>query len=159
MLTDLQAKVITPQHNESQIHPENTQSKMNSLWQGKNMERQNTYQSSEKIDLSPKEINKINKFIDELKSKGDDKIFFSHVFKTMITLGKDEKQNFIAGVSQTLQSSSDPELSSLNKKFKRSLNHYMSISLMSIPLNNQTRHNMTNISLEGNDDEEDELLI
>nr|WP_283812524.1 hypothetical protein [Providencia rettgeri] len=114
---------------------------------------------SKKIDFSPKEKNKINKFIVELKSKEDRKVFFSHVFKTMITLGRDEKQNFITGVSQILQSSSDPELVSLNKKFNRSLSHYMAISLMSAPLSNQLRHNMTNINLEGNDNEEDELLI
>ncbi|MEX0422709.1 hypothetical protein KDV38_03025 [Providencia rettgeri] len=159
MLTNLQTKLINPQHNESQIHPENTQSKMTSIWQEKSMETPNKYQYIEKIDLSPKEKNKVNNFIDELKSKGDDKIFFSHVFKTMIALGKDEKQNFIAGVSQVLQSSNDPELVSLNKKFNRSLNHYMSISLMSTSLNNQLRHNMTNINLEGNNDEDEELVI
>ncbi|AWS49792.1 MULTISPECIES: hypothetical protein [Providencia] len=152
MLVNLQAKAISPQHSGSQIHTENIQNKMTSLWQKKNMD-------SKKIDFSPKEKNKINKFIDELKSKEDRKVFFSHVFKTMITLGRDEKQNFITGVSQILQSSSDPELVSLNKKFNRSLSHYMAISLMSAPLSNQLRHNMTNINLEGNDNEEDELLI
>lgn len=152
MLVNLQAKAISPQHSGSQIHTENIQNKMTSLWQKKNMD-------SKKIDFSPKEKNKINKFIDELKSKEDRKLFFSHVFKTMITLGRDEKQNFITGVSQILQSSSDPELVSLNKKFNRSLSHYMAISLMSAPLSNQLRHNMTNINLEGNDNEEDELLI
>ncbi|RFT08786.1 hypothetical protein DYB39_17725 [Providencia rettgeri] len=152
MLVNLQAKAISPQHSGSQIHTENIQNKMTSLWQKKNMD-------SKKIDFSPKEKNKINKFIDELKSKEDRKVFFSHVFKTMITLGRDEKQNFISGVSQILQSSSDPELVSLNKKFNRSLSHYMAISLMSAPLSNQLRHNMTNINLEGNDNEEDELLI
>ncbi|EJD6048061.1 MULTISPECIES: hypothetical protein [Providencia] len=152
MLVNLQAKAISPQHSRSQIHTENIQNKMTSLWQKKNMD-------SKKIDFSPKEKNKINKFIDELKSKEDRKVFFSHVFKTMITLGRDEKQNFITGVSQILQSSSDPELVSLNKKFNRSLSHYMAISLMSAPLSNQLRHNMTNINLEGNDNEEDELLI
>ncbi|EPG7688168.1 hypothetical protein LL050_001706, partial [Providencia rettgeri] len=144
MLVNLQAKAISPQHSRSQIHTENIQNKMTSLWQKKNMD-------SKKIDFSPKEKNKINKFIDELKSKEDRKVFFSHVFKTMITLGRDEKQNFITGVSQILQSSSDPELVSLNKKFNRSLSHYMAISLMSAPLSNQLRHNMTNINLEGND--------
>lgn len=152
MLVNLQAKAISPQHSRSQIHTENIQNKMTSLWQKKNMD-------SKKIDFSPKEKNKINKFIDELKSKEDRKVFFSHVFKTMITLGRDEKQNFITGVNQILQSSSDPELVSLNKKFNRSLSHYMAISLMSAPLSNQLRHNMTNINLEGNDNEEDELLI
>ncbi|WP_272672942.1 hypothetical protein [Providencia sp. PROV131] len=152
MLVNLQAKAISPQHSRSQIDTENIQNKMTSLWQKKNMD-------SKKIDFSPKEKNKINKFIDELKSKEDRKVFFSHVFKTMITLGRDEKQNFITGVSQILQSSSDPELVSLNKKFNRSLSHYMAISLMSAPLSNQLRHNMTNINLEGNDNEEDELLI
>ncbi len=152
MLVNLQAKAISPQHSRSQIHTENIQNKMTSLWQKKNMD-------SKKIDFSPKEKNKINKFIDELKSKEDRKVFFSHVFKTMITLGRDEKQNFITGVSQILQSSSDPELVSLNKKFNRSLSHYMAISLMSAPRSNQLRHNMTNINLEGNDNEEDELLI
>ncbi|WP_213637263.1 hypothetical protein [Providencia rettgeri] len=152
MLVNLQAKAISPQHSRSQIHTENIQNKMTSLWQKKNMD-------SKKIDFSPKEKNKINKFIVELKSKEDRKVFFSHVFKTMITLGRDEKQNFITGVSQILQSSSDPELVSLNKKFNRSLSHYMAISLMSAPLSNQLRHNMTNINLEGNDNEEDELLI
>ncbi|MEY0662687.1 hypothetical protein AB7281_08635 [Providencia rettgeri] len=152
MLVNLQAKAISPQHSGSQIHTENIQNKMTSLWQKKNMD-------SKKIDFSPKEKNKINKFIDELKSKEDRKVFFSHVFKTMITLGRDEKQNFITGVSQILQSSSDPELVSLNKKFNRSLSHYMAISLMSAPLSNQFRHNMTNINLEGNDNEKDELLI
>ena len=152
MLVNLQSKAISPQHSRSQIHTENIQNKMTSLWQKKNMD-------SKKIDFSPKEKNKINKFIDELKSKEDRKVFFSHVFKTMITLGRDEKQNFITGVSQILQSSSDPELVSLNKKFNRSLSHYMAISLMSAPLSNQLRHNMTNINLEGNDNEEDELLI
>ncbi|ENR5392999.1 TPA: hypothetical protein KEY68_003385 [Providencia rettgeri] len=152
MLTNLQTKAINLQHSGSQIPPENIQNKMTSLWQEKNMD-------SKKIELSPKEKNKISKFIDELKSKEDKKIFFSHVFKTMITLGRDEKQNFISGVSQILQSSSDPELVSLNKKFNRSLSHYMAISLMSAPLSNQLRHNMTNISLEGNDGEEDELII
>ncbi|MDM9282997.1 hypothetical protein QU814_07330 [Providencia rettgeri] len=152
MLVNLQAKAISPQHSGSQIHTENIQNKMTSLWQKKNMD-------SKKIDFSPKEKNKINKFIDELKSKEDRKVFFSHVFKTMITLGRDEKQKFITGVSQILQSSSDPELISLNKKFNRSLSHYMAISLMSAPLSNQLRHNMTNINLEGNDNEEDELLI
>ncbi|HEM7130771.1 MULTISPECIES: hypothetical protein [Providencia] len=152
MLVNLQAKAISPQHSGSQIHTENIQNKMTSLWQKKNMD-------SKKIDFSPKEKNKINKFIDELKSKEDRKVFFSHVFKTMITLGRDEKQNFITGVSQILQSSTDPELVSLNKKFNRSLSHYMAISLMSAPLSNQLRHNMTNINLEGNDNEEDELLI
>lgn len=73
----------------------------------------------------------------------------------MIHLGKNEKQNFIAGVSQTLQSSNDPELISLNKKFNRSLSQYMSISLASTPLINQLRHNISNISLENNDDEEE----
>lgn len=126
MLVNLQAKAISPQHSRSQIHTENIQNKMTSLWQKKNMD-------SKKIDFSPKEKNKINKFIDELKSKEDRKVFFSHVFKTMITLGRDEKQNFITGVSQILQSSSDPELVSLNKKFNRSLSHYMAISLMSAP--------------------------
>ncbi|MEX6203451.1 hypothetical protein AB6G29_15310 [Providencia hangzhouensis] len=159
MQTNLQTKVINPQYNGSQIHTENIQSKMTSIWQEKNMETTNKYQYSDKIDLYPIEKNKVNNFIDELKSKGDDKIFFSHVFKTMIALGKDEKQNFIAGVSQALQSSNDPELVSLNKKFNRSLNHYMSISLMSAPLSNQLRHNMTNINLEGSDDEDDELVI
>ncbi|EPO5266286.1 hypothetical protein ACUBYX_003242 [Providencia rettgeri] len=152
MLVNLQAKAISPQHSGSQIHTENIQNKMTSLWQKKNMD-------SKKINFSPKEKNKINKFIDELKSKEDRKVFFSHVFKTMITLGRDEKQKFITGVSQILQSSSDPELISLNKKFNRSLSHYMAISLMSAPLSNQLRHNMTNINLEGNDNEEDELLI
>ncbi|WP_336432667.1 hypothetical protein [Providencia rettgeri] len=159
MLTNLQSKAINSQHSEPQTHPEDIQSKMTSLWQKKNMEIQNKHQYSEKIDLSPKEKNKINKFIDELKSKEDDKIFFAHVFKTVIKLGRDEKQNFITGVHQTLGSSSDPEIASLNQKFKRSLSHYMSISLMSAPLNNQIRHNMTSFNLEGNDDEEEELLI
>lgn len=69
MLVNLQAKAISPQHSRSQIHTENIQNKMTSLWQKKNMD-------SKKIDFSPKEKNKINKFIDELKSKEDRKVFF-----------------------------------------------------------------------------------
>lgn len=159
MLTHLQTRGINFQHSKFQAHPENIQNKMTSLWQEKNMDIKSKQQYSEKINLSPREKNKVNQFIDELKSKEDQKVFFAHVFKTMITLGKDEKQKFIAGVSQTLQSSIDPELVSLNKRFNSSLCHYMSISLISAPLTNQFRHNMTNISLEGNDGEEDELPI
>ncbi|HHE6471051.1 TPA: hypothetical protein ACPFI9_003720 [Providencia rettgeri] len=156
MQTNLQTKTIAFPQNRSQAQTENTQTKMASLWQEKNTNVQsNNLKSDTKIDLSPKEQHKVNQFIDELKSKSDKKIFFSYVFKTMIHLGKNEKQNFIAGVSQTLQSSNDPELISLNKKFNRSLSQYMSISLASTPLINQLRHNISNISLENNDDEEE----
>ncbi|MBO1915910.1 hypothetical protein J4727_04030 [Providencia rettgeri] len=114
MQTNLQTKVINPQYNGSQIHAENIQSKMTSIWQEKIWRPQISINTA-KNRFIPIEKNKVNNFIDELKSKGDDKIFFSHVFKTMIALGKDEKQNFIAGVSQALQSSNDSELVSLNK--------------------------------------------
>ncbi|EMT6576410.1 MULTISPECIES: hypothetical protein [Providencia] len=122
------------------------------------MDIKNKHQYSEKIELSPQESNKVDQFINELKSKDDKKIFFSHVFKTMIRLGRNEKKNFIAGVSQTLQSSSDPEFVSLNKRFNSSLSHYMAISLACVPLSNQLRHNMASISLEG-DNDEGELFI
>ncbi|MBO1929723.1 hypothetical protein J4731_21010 [Providencia rettgeri] len=115
MQTNLQTKVINPQYNGSQIHAENIQSKMTSIWQEKIWRPQISINTA-KNRFIPYRKNKVNNFIDELKSKGDDKIFFSHVFKTMIALGKDEKQNFIAGVSQALQSSNDSELVSLNKK-------------------------------------------
>ncbi|MEQ5755991.1 MULTISPECIES: hypothetical protein [unclassified Providencia] len=154
MQTNLQTKVINPQYNGSQIYTENIQSKITSIWQEKNMETTNKYQYSEKIDLSPIEKDKINKFIDELKSKEDDKIFFSYVFKTMIKLDKNQKKILISGVNQILQASGSPELASLNKRFNRSANHYMSISLMNTPFINQFNYNMNNINLEGNEDEE-----
>lgn len=158
MQTTLHTKTTNVQNSIPQAPSENIKNKMSSLWQEKNMTIKNKHQDNDRIDLSPQEKNKIDQFINELKSKEDKKIFFSHVFKTMIKLGRKEKQKFIAGVSQTLQSSSDPEFVSLNKKFNSSLSHYMAISLASIPLSNQLRHNMTSISLEG-DNDEDEIII
>lgn len=166
MQTNLQTKIANIQQNKLQAPPENIQNKMTSIWQEKNMDiKSNNHHNNEKIELSPKgeiklelsakDMNKVNQFIDELKSRVDKKEFFSHVFKTMIHLGKDEKEKFIAGVVQTLKSSADPESELLNQKFNKSLCRYMSISLMSTPLMNQLSHNMSSFSLEGSDDEEE----
>ncbi len=156
MQTNLQIKMATTVQNNAQVQPENIQHKMTSLWQEKNMKTasNNQYQS-DKINLSPNEKNKINQFISELKSREDKKEFFAHIFKTMIHLGKDEKQNFVAGVAQVFQSSDDPEMQSLNTKFTKALCRYMSISLMSTPLTNQLNHNISNVTLEGDNDDDD----
>ena len=176
MQTNLQTKIANIQQNKLQAPPENIKNKMTSIWQEKKMDIiSNNHHNHEKvelsskdeikvelppksinkIELSPKDMNKINQFIDELKSRVDKKEFFAHVFKTMIHLGKGEKEKLIAGVAQTLKSSADPESELLNQKFNKSLCRYMSISLMSTPLMNQFRHNMSSFSLEGSDDEEE----
>ncbi|WP_272670312.1 MULTISPECIES: hypothetical protein [unclassified Providencia] len=69
MQTNLQTKVINPQYNGSQIHAENIQSKMTSIWQEKNMETTNKYQYSEKIDLSPIEKIKLTTLLMSLNQR------------------------------------------------------------------------------------------
>lgn len=156
MQTNLQIKMATTLQNNAQAQPENIQNKMTSLWQEKNMKTaSNIHQHNDVINLSPNEKNKINQFINELKSREDKKEFFAHIFKTMIHLGKDEKQIFVAGVAQTFKSSDDPEMQSLSTKFTKALSRYMSISLMSIPLTNQLNHNISSITLDGDNDDDD----
>ncbi|EKT60582.1 hypothetical protein OOC_01145 [Providencia rettgeri Dmel1] len=69
MLVNLQAKAISPQHSRSQIHTENIQNKMTSLWQKKNMD-------SKKIDFSPKEKIKLTSLLMNLSQKKIEKYFF-----------------------------------------------------------------------------------
>lgn len=69
MLVNLQAKAISPQHSGSQIHTENIQNKMTSLWQKKNMD-------SKKIDFPLKKKIKLTSLLMNLNQKKIEKYFF-----------------------------------------------------------------------------------
>ncbi len=148
---------ITPPINHASTFPStqlsngNLQQKISSEWQLKfeNKKENNINMTN----ISTDDQTSINQFISEFKVCNDPKAFFSCLFKKMISLKKHEKENFIAGTMQMIQSPKNPELNHLNEKFKKALHRYMSVSLMSSPLTEQLSHNMNKFSLDGEDDD------
>lgn len=108
---------------------------------------------TERILLKQEDNMKIDNFINGLQQKDSDKEFFAYVFKTMIHLKKNEKEQFIAGTSQALRSLHDSEIPSLNERFNKALKRYMSISLMNGPMSSQLSQNMSQFNIDGDDDD------
>lgn len=105
--------------------------------------------------LPPETQQKINNFINELKSKDNDKALFLSVFSTLVRLKKDEKENFIAGVVQTIKSTSGYDSASLHDKFMKGLKRYMAISFMNQPFADQLNKNMLRFNIDGDNDDDD----
>lgn len=139
----------------SQIQQSTVQEKMTAALKSTSISLHSTKPAVTQTHLNPDEKMKIDKFISELQQKDSDKEFFACVFKTMIHLGKAEKETFIAGVAQTLQSSPDEEMTSLSQRFNKSLQRYMAISLMSTPLQSQMNHNISQVNLDGEESDTD----
>lgn len=105
--------------------------------------------------LPPETQQKINNFINELKSKDNDKALFLSVFSTLVRLKKNEKEKFIAGVVQTIKSTSSDDSASLHDKFMKGLKRYMAISFMNQPFADQLNKNMLRFNIDGDNDDDD----
>lgn len=128
--------------------------KMSTLWKSRNtMKEIQNYQAKNIPHISEDKIAKIQSFITEFKHQDSDKTRFALVFKTLVSLNRYDKESFITQTVETLKSSSesDPDL---YKDFTKSLQRYMSISLMNTPFTEQMNKNMTSFSLEGDDDDD-----
>ncbi len=145
------SNILTAQPAFTQIKNESLQEKILSEWQlnFENKKEGNTNM----VNISEDKQTNINQFISEFKACNDPKAFFSCLFKKMISLKKSEKENFITGTMQTIQSPENPELNHLKEKFNKALHRYMSVSLMNSPLTEQFSNNMNKYSLEGDDDD------
>lgn len=118
--------------------------------------------SDKKIDnipLSLEEKLKIDNFINRLEQKNSDKELFTYVFNTLVHLGKNEKENFIAGASFALKNHHSEGTPSLAERFNNALKRYMSISLMNGPIAEQLNRNINQIKLEVDDDSDELDLI
>lgn len=153
-------KVLAPtfhlQPDNSRLTIQSIQQKMASVSKQPVVFRQGE-NKTERTPLKQEDNMKIDKFINGLQQKDSDKEFFAYVFKTLIHLKKNEKEQFIAGVSQALRSLHDNGIPSLNERFTNALKRYMSISLMNGPISSQFNQNMNQFNIDGDDDDDIEV--
>ncbi|MFY3769285.1 hypothetical protein AHYW_000163 [Providencia manganoxydans] len=159
--------LITPSNTGKTVNNNNhslTQ-KVGKAWQEKSLPSTETINKSiSSSELTDTEKEEVNKLLAQLKvndMNGDTSVEshrenFLVIYKKLIHISKDEKATLIANTQKMLNTPDiydNQEL--LSKTFKRAIYRYNAIALMNQPLVNQMNDQINNISLDGENEEEE----
>lgn len=139
--------------------------KVSNAWSAKSAEtKQNRPKSTIYIDLTDAEQQEINQFLSQLKISEDlnnpnpqyRTANFLMLYKKLTNSTLKEKENFIAGVMQTLKNpDAFDNQASLKKTFEQAFYRVSAVNLMNQPFVNQMSDYINSIKIDGDDEEEE----